>query len=287
MAKARGHIDPVNNIYIEDEDSNTVNVVRVELVHVDAQIPSQTNVKYHIIGGTLPSATFTAPEKTETRNNIPEGNTIFVFDQGDVPVNNIIYPDNSGSTDTPSKIKLEFGVNEKIEFNASRTEHRLPLAQEMADGYVNIYDTNFNVPVVHKLFERWHSVTYGASLLPGSKVSWVGNSQVNISTASNNETPTDITTNWTERHFYNINGLQEWLSQTMTLETGTTIPAQGPHFRTSDSSNNQFFFADSSTQLTGFGQIGILYIGDGTVSGIYSTMWGVPINPTVDKIILQ
>jgi hypothetical protein len=61
--------------------SVTITVINVKTVNVDATDPSNAAVQYSVIGGDVPSASFSAPGVGADEFDMPEGTSFCVFDQ--------------------------------------------------------------------------------------------------------------------------------------------------------------------------------------------------------------
>ncbi len=216
------------------EKNIVVMVLKVESINVDASNPEATNVKYKVTGGTLPSATITAPGIEATRSNIPEGFFSFTYNQNNLEdgINKIILKTIIGN----------FEVT--VEISATKTEKSGPYATEIASGKVFLEEGAATVPVKHGLLEVRHVVTYSIPAVEESKTIHVGESTANISTVENPEIPTEIHY-WTEKHYYNDSD-GDHLEQDMTPVTYQTLPPQGVHFRSMDSEDNHWFKPDAS-----------------------------------------
>jgi hypothetical protein len=223
----------------------------VEVTSVDATDPPNTKVNYRLrpSGVTIGSATFTAPGKRETKTNL-SGDFYFTYNQ-----KNLSIGDNT--------IRLEATIGSTtliIDCTAIRTEKKAPptgTEQEMMFLRVPVEGVGLVlVGLTHSLFEQFHSITYSVPVVGGSKTIWVGESTVNIRSSIIEGVPTEIATlggmpMWAERHMYRDNG-GDHLEQMMSDVIGETVPAQGPHYRSKHSFNDDFF--PPNNNLTGIGR---------------------------------
>lgn len=101
--------------------SVTVYVVEVEIVSVDAGDPFNTKINYRTnpLSATIPSVTFTAPGKTDSKTNV-SGNFYFTYDQRDV---------GWGS----NTIRLAY-LGTHVDCSVTKTE-KLPEAMEVLSAY--------------------------------------------------------------------------------------------------------------------------------------------------------
>ena len=160
-----------------------VSIVKVEVLNVDASSPSATKVNYKVTGGQLPSVTFTAPKKRETRTNISEGDFYFTFDQ------------NNLSWHHTNTISLDTDSCGKLDVTATRTDKRTPDAQELLIAYFLIPGVGYR-QYNHWLAEEYHSVSYSVPF--SGKTIWLGKSFSKL----NIHMDWQHISNWIEKHKY-------------------------------------------------------------------------------------
>jgi len=127
-----------------------VNLIKVEVVSVDASDPFNTNVNYRSSpqDTIISSATFTAPGKTETKYNL-SGDFYFTYDQDDVP--------GGGS----STIRLEYGDSGIIDCQV--TPHsRTPHEEETLSAYFPAEGVGLRL-YNHELTEVYEELTYSVA----------------------------------------------------------------------------------------------------------------------------
>lgn len=128
------------------------------------------------------------------------------------------------------------------------------------------------------MFEQFAFMCYSVPDVPGSKTLWVGSGSVNIRTEAAPGIPTEIAS-WTESHLYrNVNG--DHFNQIMSPVTGSTMPAQGPHFRSAEISVNEFFAPDEN--LTAIARIESLSFSDPN-----GAVFAVPVGNTEIDVVLE
>jgi len=205
-----------------------VTVLRVNVINIDATSPSATIIKYKVTGSSLPSVTFTAPGKTETRYGIPEGEFTFTYDQNAL---------SSGLASEDSRINsidllTMYGL---VHIEVTRTE-KYGDTEGVYAGRIAVDEYMINVPVVHSFHQGWQVVTYNVPMVENSKTVWLGNATVNITTSPSDAFPTDISV-WLEKHRSKDSGCI-LCEQDMTLETRETLPPQTVNHKSQTCSDN-------------------------------------------------
>jgi hypothetical protein len=150
-----GHAASGGTITVTHESSGAIDkarfaVLTVEAVNVDATTPGATIVKYKVTGGILPSSTFTAPGKIETRSNISEGEFTFTFNQNEL-----------STEDGENSINLQTAPCGLVRIAATRAA-KADSSTTIRSGRVTTGDGMINILVTHEFAQGWHLVTYGA-----------------------------------------------------------------------------------------------------------------------------
>jgi len=167
-------------------------VIGIEIMNIDATTPKQSIVNCKVFPSTvvLDTVKFTAPGKTETKENV-SGNFSFTFDQNKISVGD-------------NKIKLSATVGDTsllANCTATRIMKETPQASEIVFGRFD-YEGMIIVPFNHFLKESYDEVKYSVFVAPGSKTLYLRNSTMESADNINpsfGQPPVYI---WTEYHYY-------------------------------------------------------------------------------------
>jgi len=181
--------------------SKTANVSLVKLTatSVDASTPASTKVNYNLepAGVTLPSATFTAPGKSEGKTKL-SGTFYCTYDQGDV---NWSYESNVKWYDITLTGTLPGGASITETIQVSRIWKTTPPATEVVSAYFLVEGVGLRT-YVHSLWELHHQADY--SITSSGKKAWVGESTALLHLGQDYEEISDL--GWTETHKYTYAG---------------------------------------------------------------------------------
>jgi len=179
----------------DPNDSITVYVVEVEIVSVDASDPFNTKINYRTnpLSATIPSVTFTAPGKTDSKTNV-SGNFYFTYDQRDV---------GWGS----NTICLAY-LGTHVDCSVTKTE-KMPEAMEVLCAYFAVTGVGLRL-YNHTLRETYdphiYSVAYSGKTIRtcnSTALMNFGADYYNIC-------------GWTERHKYSWSGAEtDWVSMSV------------------------------------------------------------------------
>lgn len=211
-----------------NDGTTEVVVFKVEIISVDATDdigPTKINYKVTPSDISLPSATFTAPEMTETRANV-SGNFFFTYNQSDLP-------------EGDSTIRLSY-LGSKTDLTATRTPTGKGPATELVIATIveeeNEQQVILPIPITHTLqAEGYDRITYSASVVSGSYFLRVGGAAVKVETGPGYEIHL-----LHEKHKYQDNN-GTYLEQFMTEDTGPTFPQSSDTLKYFDSTDDRFF----------------------------------------------
>ncbi|MDD5326714.1 MAG: choice-of-anchor Q domain-containing protein [Phycisphaerae bacterium] len=174
-----------------------VNLIKVEIVSVDASDPFNTKVNYRVLpqGTVISSATFIAPGKTETKYNL-SGEFYFTYNQNDA----------GWGLNT---IRLEYGDSGIVDCDVTKTSRMPSDAMEVLGAYFMVEGVGQRV-YNHSLRETYNSYTYSTTY--SGKTINTEHSTALIDFGQDY----DSITEWTERHKYSWSGGEsDWVEMTV------------------------------------------------------------------------
>ena len=245
----------------------------IAATQVDASDPHQAWVTYHLDPPTvvLDSATFAAPGTLQQGYNL-QTSFAFSFDQADII--------GSGGT---IQLQGTIGAATCAEvFSVSKTDVLAPpqsTLQEIAIFRIPFESGLFPIPVTHGIFARFSFLCYEIAVTPQSKTEWFGFGLTNIATQPSSEIPTVIA-GWTERLSVSDSS-GTIVSGTMTDVTGTTVPAQGPNFRSKNMAVDAWSVPNNGIVAVGRIQ-NIIFTDEVGSSNLYFPLDALSVNVEVD-----